>query len=76
MYVIHLTNWHLPTFAVLYIKQSVRVANTETNWYLNITMPVNAVPMMITPTGEADTRSQVTENQLAKLCRKNCTEQI
>ena len=30
MYVIHLTNLHLPTFAVLYIKQSVRVANTET----------------------------------------------
>jgi hypothetical protein len=30
MYVIHLTNLHLPTFAVLYIKQSVRVANTAT----------------------------------------------
>ena len=33
-------------------------------------MPVNAVPMMISPTGEDDTRSQETENQLAKLCRK------
>ena len=29
MYVIHLTKLHLPTFAMLYIKQSVRVANTE-----------------------------------------------
>ena len=30
MYVIHLTNYHLPTFAMLYIKQSLHEANTET----------------------------------------------
>ena len=30
MYVIQFPNQHLPTFAVLYIKQSLHIANTET----------------------------------------------
>ena len=37
-------------------------------------MPVKAVPMMTTPSDEADTRSQLAKNQLAKLSRKTAQD--